>query len=99
MSTDSTFTCGSVEYRPTWRDRVRRRLFPRKHCFAPEAPGRFKDCITIHTVCVLCFWDRLRILATGRLEVTTRTATENEIGEHVTASECSALPPAFLERK
>lgn len=89
----------SFEQRTTWRDRVRRKLFPVRHCFAPDAPCSWKDCVTIHTFVELSWLDRLRVLATGRLEVTTRTMTENEVGMSKTASECCPLPPKFLERK
>lgn len=86
-------------YRPTWRDHLRRRLFPYRHCELPDAPAQYVDCMTIRTVVVLRFIDRLRILLSGKLEVTTRTVTENKIGEHITASECYPMPPRLLERQ
>lgn len=87
------------DYQPTWRDRLRGRLFPYRHCHPPEAPGHYLDCITIHTTVGLSWIDRFRVMLTGRLEVTTRTVTENTIGKNVTASESYVLPPLFLERR
>lgn len=83
--------------RPTWRDRLRWKFFPMEVCPLPELPGS-RDCVKIRTVCVLSFADRLRLLASGRLEVICRTCTENEVGETATSSVCYPLAPEFLER-
>lgn len=79
------------------RSWFRRKLFPCRHVFAPAAPGDWKDCITMHTVCELSLLDRLRVLLTGRLEVTTRTITENEVGRSVTAADSYVLPWKMFE--
>lgn len=72
----------------TWRERLRNRLFPYKHCFAPDANPDYKDTLTCRTTAVLSFGDRLKLLFTGRLTVVTCTVTENEVGENVTNSIC-----------
>ena len=76
--------CYAVDHRPTWRERIRYRLFPHRHCFAPEAPATYKDCVSIRTVTVLSWADRLRIMLTGRVVTETRTVTEHEVGNSVT---------------
>ncbi len=76
--------CSVSESTWTWRDKLRAKLFPVKHCFAPEAPGFYKDCITIHTTTVLSWTDRLRVLLTGVICTHTRTVTENEVGDSMT---------------
>lgn len=80
--------CYTVERPWTWKDRLRARLFPMQHCFAPEAPGRFKDCISVQTITVMSWADRLRLLFTGVVVTHTRTVTENEVGDSKTASVC-----------
>lgn len=81
--------CVSVGVDPhPWRSWFCRTFFPSKHCFAPEAPSEFKDCVTVHSITKLGFIDRLRCLVTGVVIVTTRTVTENEVGRTVTASTC-----------
>ena len=84
----SVYVNSVEEYRPTIWERIRWKLFPAKHCFAPEAPADFKDCLTVHTLTKLTFLDRVRVLVTGVIVNTTRTATENEIGRCITASTC-----------
>lgn len=69
-------------------DRIRWRLFPSKHCFAPEAPASWKDCVTVHSTTKLSWADRLRVLITGVVCVTCRTVTENEVGGTRTSSTC-----------
>jgi hypothetical protein len=46
----------------------------------------------------LSFLDRLRVLITGRIEIETRTSTENVIGKSATASTFTALPWKWMER-
>lgn len=79
------------------RSWFRRKLFPWKPVYAPDVPGDWRDCLTSHTYCELSIGDRIRVLLTGRIEVTTRTLTENKIGNTTTASGCSVLPWKFLE--
>lgn len=90
----------AVDFQPTWRDRLRWKLFPRTHCELPEVPPgtTTKDCITIHTKCGLSIADRIRVLVSGRLEVTTRTVTQNEVGQSITSSACFPLGPKWMER-
>lgn len=90
----------AIEHVPTWRDRLRWKLFPRSMCDLPEVPPQTatKDCITIHTVAELSLGDRLRVLFSGRLEVTTRTVTEHEVGNSITSSVAFPLGPRWMER-
>lgn len=84
----SSVSCGAWEQPLTWRQRLRMRLFPSKHCFAPESPGEWKDCVTVHSTTKLDWIDRLRALITGVICVTCRTVTENEVGNTKSASTC-----------
>lgn len=70
----------------TWRERLRFKLFPSRHCDLPEAPATHKDCLVVRTVVVLGTLDRLRVLWSGRLTVETKTVTENIVGATTTAS-------------
>lgn len=81
-------TCAyETPVRMTRYQRWRRRLFPIKHCFCPEAPADWKDCVTIHSQTKLSWADRLRVLLTGVVITHSRTVTENEVGQSVTAME------------
>jgi hypothetical protein len=83
--------CLSSDNAPrTWRDRMRNKLFPVRHCFAPDAPSNFKDCVTVRAVSTLSWVDRLRILWTGIVVTHVRTVTEHEVGDTRTAAECYA---------
>jgi len=72
----------------TWQDKLRSRLFPIKHCFAPEAPADFKDCINHRAITRFGWLDRLRILWTGVIVTHSRIVTQNEVGNTVSAAEC-----------
>ena len=79
----------------TWRERLRFRLFPSRHCELPEAPAHYADCVVVTTTAVLSWADRLRVLISGRLTVQTRTVTENVVGDCRTSSVAfPSLPPA-----
>lgn len=78
----------AVEERTTLQQRIMRRLFPIKHCFAPDAPSHYKDCINQTTVSKLSFIERLRVLVTGIIVVHSRIVTENEVGNTVAQAEC-----------
>lgn len=69
-----------------WRDRLRFKLFPSRHCQLPEAPAQFRDCLVVRTVVSLPLIDRLRVLASGRLTVETKTVTEYVVGGTATSS-------------
>lgn len=77
-----------VNYRVnySWKDRLRRKLFPWLPCETPKAPATYKDVLIMRVSCELSFADRLRVLVTGRIEIESRTVTENEIGNHETES-------------
>lgn len=70
----------------TWRERLRFKLLPTRHCPLPEAPATFADCVVCTTFVSLDWTDRLRVLVTGWLKVETRTVTENVVGGCVTSS-------------
>lgn len=90
------------ESRFTWIERLGMKLFPARHCDVPEPKGRVignGDCIVCRTGVVLGFWDRARILFSGRLTVETKTATENRVGENVTNGVCYVNAPAWMQPK
>jgi hypothetical protein len=70
----------------TWRERLRFRLFPIRHCELPEAPATYADCVVVKTVTSLSLADRVRVLLSGKLTVETRTVTENIVGGTATSS-------------
>jgi len=78
--------------------KLRDKLFPAKHCFAPDAPSEFKDCIHGHAVTKLSWIDRIRVLLTGVVVTSWRTVTENEIGGTVTSATCHVGTAKDLER-
>lgn len=68
--------------------KLRDKLFPAKHCFAPKAPSEFEDCIHGHAITKLSWADRLRVLFTGVVVTSWRTVTENKVGRTVNAATC-----------
>jgi len=62
--------------------------FPSQHCFTPEAPPSYQDCIEVRSVTVLSWRDRLRVLLTGCVVTVTKTVTENTVGDTVTNAVC-----------
>ena len=76
----------SIAHDRTWRCRLRAKLFPFTICELPEAPPSFQDVLISISRSQLSFMDRLRVLFTGKVEVETRTVTENMIGSHRTNS-------------
>lgn len=84
---------------PTWRDRLRWRLFPARHCDVPPAPAAFKDCLNCVTEVQLSWRDRLRVFLTGRLVVQARIVTEEKIGRTATNSSAHVLPWKWMERR
>lgn len=84
----AAFACYTANRRWTWRDKLRAKLFPIQHAFAPEAPSHFKDCVTVRSITKMSWVDRLRVLITGIVVTHTRTITENEVGDSITAAVC-----------
>lgn len=68
------------------KSRFRRRFFGYKHCFAPDAPGHFKDALHTTVCCGFDWKDRFKILLSGKVVVKTVTVTENAVGDSVTSS-------------
>lgn len=90
--------CGISAPADTWKDKVRRTLWPARHCELPEAPPTHKDVLITRTICELPIFARLQVLISGRFTVETRTVTEHEIGQNITASAGYALPPKFFDK-
>ncbi len=82
------YGCYSAPDRRGCLQRLTRKMFPARHCVAPDAPGEFSDCI--HGRAVTCFGllDRLRVLLTGVVVTEVVIATEHSVGATVTAAEC-----------
>lgn len=69
----------------TWKERLRWKLFPSRHCSVPEATAQYADCVVTKTVCTLGLLDRLRVLCSGRFVVETKTVTEHIVGATITS--------------
>lgn len=80
--------CYSTTDPRTRFQKIRDKLFPSKHCFAPEAPEEFKDCIHGQATTHLSFVDRLRVLLTGVVVTQWRTVTEHKVGRTINAATC-----------
>ena len=87
----------ALVYVPQWQEKLGWILFPSNHIDLPEMPNR-KDGLICHVTVQLSWLDRLRMLISGKLEVTAKTATENVIGANVTATGVSVIPPTWLQR-
>lgn len=90
---------GCMEYVPQWQEKIGRKLFPNVHIDFPETKFKAEDGISITTTVMLSWLDRIRTLVSGKLQVTAKTTTENEIGKYVTSSSVSVRPPSWLDRK
>lgn len=88
--------CGAMVYHSTLAERIGWRLFPREHIDAPEMPEQ-GDVFVCETEVRIDWLDRLRILVSGRCQVTTKTATEHRFGNSATVSNFTALPPTYLD--
>lgn len=82
----------------TLRQRISRFLFPQRFNFGPEYKGpiTMRDYLVTNIRVEASFMDRLRFLVSGRCHVSLKVLTENQVGEHVSQSEFSVTPPAFL---
>jgi len=89
--------CYALVYVPQWQEKLGWKLFPSNHIDLPEMPNR-KDGLICHVTVQLSWLDRLRMLISGKLDVTAKTATENVIGANVTATGVSVIPPTWLQR-
>lgn len=70
----------------TWRERLRFKLFPSRHCELPEAPAAYADCIVNRVHARLDVMDRLRVLFSGHLIVETKIVTQNVVGDTISSS-------------
>lgn len=76
----------ALVYVPQWQEKLGWKLFPNTYTEMPEMPD-MKDGLVCGITVTLSWLDRLRMLVSGKLEVTAKTATENVIGANVTATE------------
>lgn len=83
-------------YKSTFAERIGWRLFPRQRIDAPEMPEQ-GDVFVCEVETRLDWLDRLRILVSGRCQVTSKTATEHRFGNHATISNFTVLPPTYLD--
>lgn len=75
------------------------RLYPQKAVEWPKQWRDDMDGLYIGTVVQLSFADRLRVLVSGRLRVTTTTVTEGKLGKHHTFSTASPEPPMWKSER
>ena len=87
----------AIAYKPTWTDRLRWKLFPVERCDIPDIPAR--DCVIVRSTYRLSLLGRLRALLSGRIEVETKTATENIVGACESSSCLNVKAPRFLDRR
>lgn len=87
----------AIAYQPTWVDRLRWKLFPMETCDIPDIPAR--DCVIVRSRYRLSFLGRLRVLFSGRIEVETKTATENIVGACESSSCLNVKAPRFIDRE
>lgn len=87
----------AMVYKPTWIDRLRWKLFPVERCEIPDIPAR--DCVIVRSRYRLSLLARLRVLISGRIEVETKTATENIVGACESASCLNVKAPRFMDRE
>lgn len=86
----------AIAYKPNWLDRVRWKLFPLDSCEIPDIPA--KDCVIVRSNYHLSLLGRLRVLISGRIEVETKTATENFVGNCESATCLNVKAPLFMDR-
>jgi len=98
MAEDDCVNTAGMYRRDTWRDKLRRRLWPAHHCDPPAAPAAFKDVLVTRIRVELNWWGRLSLFVSGRLIVESKAVTENVIGAHFASSASWVMPPKWLER-
>lgn len=92
----TTNTFYAPDTRSSW-EKLLDRMFPSQLCETPEAPADFKDVLFNKTVVVLPLADRIRVLLSGKLAVSSRTVTENTVGRAITNSVAYPLRPMSVE--
>lgn len=84
---------------PSWRERLRRSLFPAEFCPLPEDErlAKGKGDVLFTNVTVVCgLRGRLQFLLSGRMEIAARTVTEHELGFNKTAAVSFVDSPRWL---
>lgn len=89
---------GCLMYTPQWQEKIGNKLFPSVYVESPELLIQ-KDVVHCTTVIKFSFIDRIRILVSGEVNVVSKTATENEVGNCKTNSGVFISPPKILRRK
>lgn len=82
----------AMEYVPTWKDRLARKLFPyrlQEFTEPPNMNGWMRTNINVH----LSIADRLRLLIGGRLLIETTTYTEHQVPHAESFSSVNVLAP------
>jgi hypothetical protein len=74
------------DQRTRW-EKLKARIFPVRHLFGPDS-GQY---ITSHTIAVLDWRDRLRVLVSGRVHVHMRTET------NVLVTKCDSVSVVYVE--
>lgn len=92
----SCLALSAPDPRPKWKQKLAR-LWPGRSLPNIDLPKWAKDALYIETEVRLSFPDRLRILVSGRLQVTSRTFTQNVPGRCTSASVAYTLPPLATE--
>lgn len=87
-----------MQYHSQWQERIGWKLFPAKHCFAPEMDDAH-DVLCSGAEVHFSFIDRLKIVLSGIVRVDVRTTTQHIIGECRTEAVGFVAPPKYLQRK
>ncbi len=70
----------------TWFQRLIDRMFPSEWCELPEAPASFEDVLHVSAGTRFSLIERLRVLATGRVEMRARIVCEKAPGATIANS-------------
>ena len=81
------------EYIPTWRERVLARLYPYTPCPDIELTDDFKSYLTTEVRIQMDWKDRLRVLVSGAISVTTKTATNIAVERARSISRVNVMVP------
>lgn len=83
----------------TWRDRLRRKLFPVTPCEIPTVPNPadFEDVLHVIVKTEFTWSGRFMLLLTGRLEITAKVLCQNECGNTKSQVAVNVKPWRWLE--
>jgi hypothetical protein len=84
----------------TWRDKLRRKLFPYRPCYYdPDPKVKWQGCVGGHIMVHISFVDRIKLLFTGRIKVDIKMAVDVKIGNHELLTSANVCPFRWLERR